>query len=208
MTSAEMLSRLRMMLDRSANDGFLTDAGDLYPALTDGQKEAFKILYTKNPEDRRLQILMKDATASAISVNYVAMPADMWENYLLVASWAKVSGQDKKYCDIKVYNKELQYILDNSYKTPVTSRPLAYIKSTTALGNRIYFEPSGSSSDYEFTYLTIPTDIDASTQPQITDSLRYAVVLFAFQSILRKQKMFERADAELKNFIGLVNDAG
>lgn len=209
MSNTEMLARLRMMLDE-ATDGFWKDDDDLYPALTDGQLEAFKIIFNRNPKDRKLQPLMKDASGT-IAVNYIDIPSDMWENFIIAADWAKVSGNDKVYCDIVSYDTDLQYAKSNSYKTPVSSQPIAYIKSSTSIGNRIYFEPAGTSSDYLLTYLTTPTAIDSSTNPQITSSLHFAVVLFAFQSVIRKTKqpdLLTRADNELKNFIGIVNNAG
>jgi len=205
MLITEMLARLRTAIDE-ASAGFWSDA-ECYSALTDGQLEAFKILYSTNPKDKRLQVLMKDASAT-ITDNYISIPVDMWENFIVTAEWAKISGDDVVYCDILSYDKDLQYLKSNSYKSPVSSRPIAYIKSSTALGNRIYFEPSGTSSDYVITYLTVPTAISASVEPQITPSLHPAIIVYALSFILRKAKLNERADAEFKNFIGMVKNAG
>lgn len=196
MTSSEMQTRLRSMLDEDSNQ-FWDDDTELYPFLTDGQTEAFKLLLKKNPKDVRLDVLQKAASGTADA--YIDIPSDMWDNNILTAYWNSV------YCDIRLFDKTLQYLKSNSYKAPVTQRPITYIIPASS---KIFFEPSGSSIAYSLTYFSKPTDISSSVEPIISSNLHYAVILFAFSSLLKKAKLFDRADAELKNFIGLVGNAG
>ena len=201
MTSVLMLARLRTLLDESAA-GFWTDT-EAYAALSDGQREVFNVVFKRDPHSQTLKNLLRDtADGTAASNQAITLPTDFRE--FVVAKLAVTTTETKKPCRVIDYNESHFQNQQNTYLAPNKANPVVYVKGTTALGKKIYFEPSSASSDYSITYITQPTEISAAVEPVLPVDAQEPIIIYAFSFLLRKDLRAQEADGAYKIFSDMV----
>lgn len=200
MTSTQMLSRLRTLLDENSA-GFWTDT-ECYNALSDGQREVINILFKVNPYHQGLKSLLKTQSAIGVSGTAISLPSDFKE--LLNATWSTVTGETQFPCNIKDYDTQFLIDKNNTYLAPHRASPVVYIKAGTTVGRKIYFEPA-STGDYTFVYLTNPPEIDGSTNPILPVETHEPIIVYAFSFLLRKDLRGAEADGAYKLFLEMAS---
>jgi hypothetical protein len=200
MTSANLLSRLRTLLDESSA-GFWTD-NECYAALSDGQNEIVNILFQRDPYNQALKTLWKEVSITGGSNQTISIPSDFKE--IINAEIAITTGETKKACKKINYDDLHLQNSENSYLKPIIASPVIYVKSTTSLGRKIYFEPSSASSDYTIVYLTQPIGITNIAQPTLPLETQESMIVYAFSFLLRKDLRQAEADSAYKLFLDMV----
>ena len=200
MTSVLMLARLRTLLDE-ASAGFWTEPEE-YAALSDGQREVFNIIFKKDPHSQMLKPLLKDKDQTGGSNQAIALPSDFRE--FVNAKMATTTGGTKIPAKVIDYNDTHLQNVNNSYLKPITASPVVYVKGTTSLGRKIYFEPLSSNADYSITYMTNPTEISSIVEPILPSDTHESIIVYAFSFLLRKDLRQVEADSAYKLFLDMV----
>lgn len=200
MNSALMYARLATLLDE-ANSGFWTDT-ERYAALSDGQREVFNIVFKKDPHHQILKTLLRDSQATGVSNQAISLPSDFKE--IMSAKIAITTGGTKIPAKPIDYNDTHLQNVNNSYLKPITASPVVYVKGTTSLGRKIYFEPSSASSDYIINYITEPTEITSAISPILPAEAQEPIIVYAFSFLLRKDLRQVEADSAYKLFLDMV----
>ena len=199
MTSANMLARVRTLLDE-ASAGFWTDA-EIYSALSDGQREVVDILFAKSRKHNLLKSLLKTASDTDTTSSAITLPTDFKE--FINASYTTLTTEDKLPCKIVDYDEIFLRDKDNTYLTPIRATPVVYLSATTGL-RLIYFEPTSIHCDYSILYLKQPTEIASGTEPILPPETHEAIIMYAFSFVLRKDMRQAEADSALKTFTNLA----
>ena len=199
MTSANMLARVRTLLDE-ASASYWTDA-ECYSALSDGQREVVNIIYQRDRQSQILKTLWLELSDDNVSNQDIAVPDDFKE--FINATMSTTLGGTKYTCKIVDYNPAYLRDQENTYLVASARNPSVYIKSSTTLGRLICFEPSSSDSRYTIIYMTQPTEISASVQPLLPADAQEAIIIYAFSFLLRKDERPE-ADTVYKIFLDMV----
>lgn len=187
MTTATMLTRCRTLLDE-ASAGLWADT-EIYSALADGQNAIIDILLAKRGE-QPLHYLLKDIMVNAGHTSGATAPSGFIE---LIS--ATVDGTRADIVSFQDYMNRS----GNTYLTPTTSNPLAYvIEDLTA--KEIHSDPTTSLEIY---YLKTPSEIASGVEPTLTRG-HEAIVQYAFSFLLEKEKRTQESMAELEKFYKMV----
>ena len=204
MTNTEMLAKLRSFLDEATADLYI-DATELYPALTEAQKELVKTISDawydegKGIHKRVPKAVMPlvSAVASTIAsgsnsfaLATIVVPVSMkWNPDGAVA--------DGKQCTFGNSSGEFLKLLDNSL--------LAGGSYCWWDGVNVYVNPvsAHASAGYSLGLITEPTDIDASTQP-VTDEVAHDAIVERACWILLKDRESQQAQVHLQMYGALL----
>ena len=188
MTAAEMLARLRTLLDETP-EGFWDDDTDCYPALSLAQLEVVKTLTPFKSIALRTLLERTAQTAQTFAVNTgLSLPADFYMMWSIKAN-ATGGTQHPAYDRTERHDFE-----DNPYMSSEADR-LFYTISGDNEALKIYFETAFTNGSITMDYVTKPEDIagaDGSTpavDPEIDTIAHNAVVYYAFAYLLQKAKL-------------------
>lgn len=200
MTSAEMLARLETLLDE-VGTGFYTPT-EKYAALSDGQRAVVNFIYQRDPHNQNLKTLLKTVGATNGNNQGIAVPSAFKE--IVTGELAVTTGGTLYPC--RVVNYDLEFITDkdNDYLKPIAASPVVYVKASTSIGRKIYFEPSSANSDYSLVIFTNPTEITSGTNPVLPDATHEAIIQWAFSFLIRKESRVAEADNAYKLFFEMV----
>jgi len=186
MKTTELLSRARTLLDESSS-GFWEDS-EIYRSLSDGIKSLVRIhlaiwkakskVNPSEPLPETLRPLYQTTTGTGTT----NLPPDFMD-YLSLKNTA-----DNSVIYIRDNSKAKVWEQSNTYLASDSTNPYAYFSDT-----QIVLETSVS---WEMEYLKIPDDVDGSTDPELPDTVREALVDYAFSDLMRKdRKLNESAEA-------------
>lgn len=192
MTTANMLSRLRTMLDESSAS-FWSDT-EMYSALADGQREVadhllmlYKQKYKLNP-DEELPVGLRTLVSSTTGTGTQNLPADYWQ-YL------------------SVYTSSVPVFVRQDGPRKAASRLNTYTASTSAApfcsfnASQIVFE---TSVTWTLEYIKIPTAIAVAVQPTLPDITHNAIVQYALCQLLIKDQKVQEANLEYQKFMQML----
>ena len=200
MTSVLLLSRLRTLLDE-AEEGFWTD-DECYAALSDAQREAVNNIFARNPFNENLKTLIKTVDGTNVTNQAIALPTAFKD--IVTGELAVLTGGTKYPCKVIDYNKDFIDDKNNDYLKPIAASPVVYVKASTVVGRKIYFEPTGANTDYSLLIITNPTEITASINPILPEATHEALIYWAFQFLLRKDLRVEEANGALALFTEMI----
>ena len=192
MTTAEMLTRLRTLLDEASAS--LWSDTECYSALADGQNGVVGILVAKYQGGEPLHNLLADITVQADVADGASVPSGFME---LVGATA--GGKDCEIISFQEYYKRA----DNSYLSASSSSPIIYRKHTTTT-EKLYYSPNSAVTASIF-YLKTPTAIASGVEPTLTRG-HEAIVQYAFAFLLEKDEQSERSALELKKYYQMVSE--
>lgn len=195
MTSANMLTRLRTLLDE-ASASFYADT-ELYSALADGQRQITAIalsLFDRNPSKvpEIIRPLIKTASGTlAAAVSTISLPAD----YLryITGKYIHNATSGGRPVFLRAIDGQLIHKQNNAFQVADTGEEY-YITIDTAINlETATVSPGGY---YSITYFSTPADIASGANPTLSDSSHNAIIQYALYFILRKdQKEAESASA-------------
>jgi len=213
MTSAELLARLRTMLDE-ASAGFWTDV-EAYAALSDGQlqlcelavgvlkakKEASENGDVKIPEclkallTTEMSVILTSGTAS-ITLSHEALE-------LISVLYTKDNSQsDSVPCYIRKASYGDVFISRNVFGTANANSE--YFVSFQPPSTVVLETPvSGSYGSHTSAYIKVPGDISATVDPALPSRTMEPIVQFAFARMLAKDQRLEESVNAFKNFLQL-----
>lgn len=182
MTSAEMLARLRTLLDESP-EGFWDDDADCYPALSIAQLEVIKSLAPFKSLALR-SVLQRSAQTSLTFVQDTGLdlPADF---YMIYSIKANATGGDEHTAYDRVTRNDFE---DNPYMSSAADR-LFYTISGTSGALKLYFETDFSGGSVTMDYITKPEDMTATVDPELDSIAHNAIIYYAFAYLLQKAKI-------------------
>lgn len=206
MTTAEMLSRVRILLEE-ATASFWSD-NEIYSALTDGQNEAIRLKYSiykskvkVNPREsipEVLRPLIKDETGTiGLSENTLTIPSDLM---FLISVRYDPAGSNLRPCYQRGMSMLSYFDSDNQYLKDSTAFKSYFFHLDKS---EIVFETTVTASpgSYGWTYLKKPADIASGVDPTIKSEYHDAVVMFAYAKMLLKDQRVDEANAAYNKFI-------
>ncbi|RMG43484.1 MAG: hypothetical protein D6732_00040 [Methanobacteriota archaeon] len=205
MTSAEMLARVRTLLDE-ASAGLWSDS-EIYSALSDGQRaivQSVLAIYKVKKGDlpKVLAPLVTYAAGALTSAGNpnATLPSDFL--YHLNVEYDP-TGSSQKPCIVVDQKEEGRILRNNTYYSASNTDAfyLAYYDVDTS-GNYIFhFDPTNSTTGaYAIRYIKTPTDIDGSTNPILPEIAHNAIVQYAFAELLAKDEKYTEANYEFRKF--------
>ena len=205
MTSANMLSRVRTLLDESSAS-FFSDS-EIYSALADGQRELFTIalLVRKNGE---LPEILRPCVATAqgtISIGQSTVNISGLTNFadIINVSYNSASSSTLYPALRRELTEKTPAEKNNTYLVGTAGKDFYYSVSAT----QIVFETAATgTAGYSITYLSTPSDIASGTQPTLPDFSHNAIVQYAFAFILRKDQREQEAQVEFAKFNEMVKE--
>lgn len=204
MTSANLLARLRTLLDE-ASASFWTDA-EAYAALADGQNAVIalslgvyraKRMATLNQDvalSKVLQSIFATQTATVASgASTASLTGTVFE--LVYVTYNHSAASPQRPCRLRNYSPSSEWKAANSFLVATPASGEYYIRFNNPA---LKFETA--STDNAATWvagaLTQPTDIASGQNPVIPDTCMPAVLQFAFARMLSKdQRLQESSDA-------------
>jgi hypothetical protein len=206
MTTAELLSGLRTLLDE-ATEEFWTDI-ECYAALSHGQREYASIILAQYkerslinlaeplPEILRTLYLSLLFPTGVTSNAPISLPTDFWYD-LSVTLGAPYSRSLIK----REISKNRVFDNSNSY----TGIGKGYYYSLNATQIIIDIPTSVTPIACALEYLTKITDIGLNSEPTLPDYTHYAFIIFAFAELLEKTgHLFDESNRQMKLFNSLV----
>jgi len=188
MTAAEMLARLRTLLDETP-EGFWDDDVDCYPALSLAQLEVIKAIAPYKAKALRTVLARTSQTSQTFGITTgLDLPSDF---YMMYSIKANATGGTEHTAYDRVTRHEYE---DNPYMSSAADR-LYYSISGTDGGLKIYFEVAFVAGSLTMDYISKPADIAAATDstaevPAELDSIAHnAIVWYAFAYLLQKAKL-------------------
>lgn len=187
MTTAEMLARVRTLLDE-ASAGFWTDA-EVYYALTDGQIETINILIKMFEQTNELPKALIPLGKTQTGSGTASLAADFLYPVSMVATLNSVP------IFIRGFGKHRDHLIENTYLASSSTQPYAYFQ-----GSQVVLE---TTLAWALDYIKKPADIESGVDPTIGAGAHDAIVQYAFAYILRKIKD-PRADNEFNKYFNLA----
>jgi hypothetical protein len=182
MTSAEMLARLRTLLDETP-EGFWEDDEDCYPALSLAQLEVVKTLAPFKSMALRPIKERSALTAQSFAItDGLNLAADF---YMIWSVRANAIGGTQKPAYERIERNDYE---DNPYLSSENDR-LYYSISGDASALKIFFEKTFINGSITMDYIIKPPDIDSEGQPSIDGIAHNAIVYYAFAYLLQKAKL-------------------
>lgn len=212
MTSANLLARLRTLLDE-ASASFWTDT-EAYAALADGQNAVIalslgvyrakkqSLLNQDVPLSQVLQSLFATQTAT---VNSGASSASLTGTVLelVYVTYNHSAATPQRPCRVRYHSPSSEWKAANSYlvATPASGEYYIRWKNPT-----ITFETASTdnAAAYVAGVLSQPTDIGAAQNPTIPDNCMPAVLQFAFARMLSKDQRVQESRDAFERFLKLA----
>lgn len=205
MTTAQMVTRVRTLLDEITESFFLTT--EIYSALADGQQEVanyfhkiYELMKVNNPSiplSNILESLYAMTTSTTVS-GLVNNPANYW--HLILATYA-YNGGTSYNCRIQSLGPSLLYDLDNTYLAASPTSPTVYQVSATQF---LFLPTASGTANYALGYLVKPTPISSSVDPTLPVQTHTAIVHWAVAQMLFKDQRPQEAQLMLQNFMNEI----
>lgn len=205
MTSANLLSRLRTLLDE-ASASYWTDT-EAYAALADGQRELvsqFVNIYKfsgKGFIPNVIRAITKNVSANITApATSATLPTDYIQDSPLSVRYSSTSTSvsSRKPCLVRsmdgLYHKQ-----GNAYLQGDATYPFCYIDGTS-----INFETAPVAGSYDFNYLSMPADIASGQVMTLPDTCSDAIVQFAFAFLMAKDQRVTESQAAYSQFYQLI----
>jgi hypothetical protein len=200
MTSAEMNTRVRTLLDESSA-AFWSDA-QIYVALTEGQnaiiREALSYYITRGeytgfvPSILKPLIASTGTTATTSTASY-SLPADfLYEIRVEFNPTATATLYPTRKRD---NSASKQFLADNTYMANVS--PNEYFYSVFG-GNLVFSTVPTASGGYDLHYIKQPADLASGTDSELADIAHDVIVNFAMHSLLIKDQLYQEALAHFE----------
>lgn len=209
MTSSQMLTRVRTLLDE-ASAGLWSD-NEIYSALTDGQKSIAEFLvsfYKKRGMLPKILLPLVTYLTGGLTVAgqpNVPLPSDFM---YLVSLEYDPDNTGKKPCIILEDMERNKFLANNSYfsaVTPSDSFYIAYYDIDSSSNRILHCQPDNSGlGSYYLNYLKYPTDINASTDPILAEGSHEAIVQYAYIQLLLKDEKSREAYSEFNKFTAML----
>lgn len=192
MTSAEMLTRMRTLLDDQFS-AFWTD-NDIYRALADGQRAVIDLVLAQwnmvravNPYAPLPQILRSlfTTTTGTITTN---LPADFLAP---VAVYTSTGAAYERPDGVKRGTDKF-----NTYSISSSSQPYYSFS-----GTQLVWETAVA---WTMEYIKIPSDIGSAQEPTIPAFTHYEIVKYAFAEMLKKDDKINEAQVIYNEFLQSV----
>ena len=212
MTSANLLARLRTLLDESAAS-FWTDA-ECYAALSDGQREVANITYkiydTLRRVDRDLELpkvlrsLITAVSASTGSgTSFITLAATAWLDIISIqynhTTGAKKPVLIRRNRETVLFQNQNTYMADDETNADYW----AYISYSGIIQLSHAADANGT---HTVEYLAVPTEIASATDPILPDMCVEAILHYGFAELLKKDQKLQEANQEYNIFIQLVQN--
>lgn len=217
MTPQNALALLRSKLDElGISDGFYKDTDDLYPYITNGEREAAALLVANYLLLRRigqghahspsLSALIKQDASNTTTVGSgyqeYALPSDYLETYTAEYNYSG-SGTSLKLCTLVTWDEARQRESTTMGKASA-EKPIYYIK-----GTNIGFFPQpigGAANMYDHWYLKNPREITSViTTFTLGVETHYAIVDYATGQALIKDGRADEGLIFIKKFTDAIN---
>ena len=207
MTSAEMLARVRTLLDESSA-AFFTDA-EIYSALSDGQREVtnfalgvYRQLRAQNVNSQIPEAIKELITTATGTIAAAGLTANLPADYLewIRADLAHTAGSVDAYPCYYRENTLGAFASANTYLAEnITNQQHYFTINATQV---VFFTPGAVSvgSSYTFVYFKKPTEISGAVQPILSDFTHEAIVQYAYAYILGKDQRTTEASNEYGKF--------
>lgn len=196
--SKALNAKVRVYLEESSN-GFWTDDTEIYPALTDGQREIINYVLTVykmksglNGIEQLPQIL-RDIQTNTTGTGTASLPAD----FLYPAAVTMSGGIVRIRHTISNPSFAKAY---NTYLAATASQPVCYFSSS-----QIVFESGSGSIAWTLQYFKVPSDITSSVDPTLGALAYNAIVEYATAFLLRKDEN-PRSETHYQNFFQLLQN--
>ena len=185
MTTAEMLTHVRMLLDESSAS-FWGDS-DIYLALTNGQKAIVSYLANSKKHD----LLRPLAKTTNYNYNQLTIPSD----YFIFIS-CRVNGTT----NVMLRTGDIYAKQANSYLAGSSVNPFMYPR-----GGYFVFEPTLSTGTYDIQYYSVPADIALGVNPTLSAMTHDAMCQYAFAELLLRDTKHQESALEFKKFTDMVS---
>lgn len=206
MTPAQAVLLLRSLYDEyGITSGYVDDTTDLYPYLTNAEREGaqrliqnFNVLRQAGRESEHshsLTYLIKQDTSNTTTVGSgyqeYSVPADFVETYTADYDYSGVAGYAGKQCTLVTFEEARQRD-DNTLSKPSADKPVYYVKGK---GIGFFPQPIGAAANmYDHWYLKLPAELNSgSTTFTLGPETHQAIVKYAFAQVLRKEGMIQEA---------------
>lgn len=212
MTSAQMLSRLRFLLDE-ATASFWADA-DLYTMLSDGQREVANFGMTKfisTPYQLRtsvglilepLVVVQTSATNVTTGEIFVSLPTGFW--YDLSVKYYTTPSATLVPLLKRQKEANLTHIEANSYFAATENVSMYYY--IDMVNSMLMFSNAASTPNgvYMMNYIKIPTEISGAIEPILLAFTHEAILQYAYTQALLRDNKTQEAQVEYAKFVNLV----